>query len=518
MRTWFCAFILLLVSQLAHSQNEKEVEHRIKRSATEFFSSVADINNPLEPIFVETIVDEFGRGGNYFYLNDTAGTLTDFLNDYKARHLQERLLNHAFHVVSVTKMYDPESDWRYKVTGRLARESATGEDMIVREESVSMVVLYNPKSSTCSIIGLEIDPSLKITYPTERYEYVFVFADSDSSRDIPAEGGGCSFQVDSRRRKLKEYEGYPEKTVCIEDVPVEYSIGQTPLRFSIDGGMLNGELGQNISRQTRRYDILLTQKSGKTLTASVTQLAKSDVRFKDFFDFWDREAPRHSVDLSYSLKYQYGLSYMYRFEDSRFSIGALAYANGGAFESALYDDHSHSFTENGVSVEGNTFIRNYEADGYAVTVTRTVPVNGGYSSLADPHGQARFFNSRTLFMAQAGVNFCQWLRFDLGAGAVTDREICHLPDAYEHVRYSYAPLSDDLPQIADVESYALYGTDLLYRSGIKWDFAFRAGLTASFALDFYNEHYLNFGIGYVVAPMNSGANSLDFHIGYGWNF
>lgn len=518
MRTWYCAFILLLVSQLAHSQNEKEVEHRIKRTATEFFSCVADINNPLEPIFVETIVDEFGRGGNYFYLNDKAGTLTDFLNDYKVRHLQERLLNHTFHVVSVTKMHDRNSDWRYNVTGRLVRESATGEDMIVRDEPVSILVLYNPNSGNCSIIGLEIDPSLKITYPTERYEYVFVFADSDSSRDISAEGGECSFHIDSRRKRLKEYEGYPNKTVCLEDVAVEYSVGPTPLRFSKEGNMLKGELGQNISRQTRRYDVLLTQKSGKTLTASVIQLAKSDVRFKDFFDFWDREAPMHSVNLSYSLKYQYGLSYMYRFEDSRFSIGALAYVNGGALESAQYGDHIYSFTENGVSVENNTFIRNYEANGYAVTVIRTVPVNGGYSSLADPHGLARFFNSRTLFMAQAGVNFCQWVRFDLGAGAVSKREMSHLPDAYEHVRYSYAPLYDDLPQIADVESYALYGTDLLYRSDIKWDFAFRAGLTASVALDLYNDHYLNFGIGYVVAPMNPGANSLDFHIGYGWNF
>lgn len=518
MRMWFCAFMLLLTTQLAHSQNEKNVMNRIKRSATEFFSSVADINNPLEPIFIETIVDEFGRGGNYFYLNDKDGTLMDFLNDYKVRYLQERLLNHRFSDVSVIKMHDSDSSWLYKVTGLLVRESAVSEDFIVKDEPVTMIILYNPMECSSTIVGLDLDPSLKITYPTERYEYVFVFADSDSSREVSAEGGECYFQIDSRRRKFKEYEGYPDKTECIEDVPVEYSVGPTPLRFTKDGHMLNGELGQNISKQSRRYDIVLTQKSGKTLTASVTQLAKSNIRFKDIFGFWDREAPRHSVNLSYSLKYQYGLSYMYRFEDSRFSLGALAYANGGAFENALYDDHSHSFTVNGVPVEGNTSTQNYEANGYAVTVTRTIPVNGVYSSLADPHGQARFFNARSLFMAQAGVNFCQWVRFDLGVGAVSNRELCHLPDAYEHVRYSYTPLTEDLPQIADVESYALYGTDLLYRSGQKWNFAFRAGLAASIALDFYNDHYLNFGFGYVVAPTNPDANSLDFHIGYGWNF
>lgn len=510
------AIFFILVSNIAYSQNTYEIKQSVKNSVTEFFSHISMINDPVEPFPIDLIVDLYPEG-NYFYFNGENTTLKRFLNLYVDDCLKMRLITHELVDLQVDKVNDKsENDKRYKVSATLERTSATGEDIVIKDEKISMEVLWD---NQCSILVINMNPTLDITFPTTRYEYIFQVDNYKSEKNISYEGGKWNLNVNSRRKTVKEYDGYPELTKVLKDEPWDFRVVSGDVRYSRAGGNeIFGDVGPNFSKETRTYHINLVQTtSNLSLKPDIYQGAKETFRFSDLFEVWD--LPTHSVTIGYSLKYQLGLSYFYTWE-TRFSLGALIHANFNSFKDWKSDPQTVIPGDKVTIVNGNLLVNGngtYESNGYKISVEEVKP-SKEYSPLFDPYNTAKTNTARSLYMVQIGMSLNDYVRFDLGVGAAAYKEKVHINNAYKYKLYSYTPISDEYPPIDDLYSFSWYKSEHFFKGKYKWDVALRPGLTCCIPLDKWHEHYMNLGVGYVVVPNNISCNSLDFQLGISWYF
>lgn len=509
---------VFLISNICYSQNIHETQQNIKSSVEAFFSYISGINDPVEQFPINTIVDIYGSRGNYFYYNEQSTSLQNFLRSYIENQLKTRLITHELSNLQISKVNDSTNDKRYKVEGILKRYSATGEDIVIKDENLSMVILWD---NQCSILEINLTPSLKITHPKTKYEYTLEVDRSHSQNYISYAGGNWNLSINSSRQTIKEYEGYPRMTAIIKKEPWEYEISSCDIKHKRNGNTIEGELGPNISKDRRTYSINLIQKtSGKTTTAFIEQSAKNKITFADLFSVWD--IPIHNFSIGYSLKYQMGISYMYSFEDTRFSLGALMHVNFNSFknwnlDSYLYNNSSSSTTIiiNGEVISSDSYT--YESNGYEVTVNKVKP-SKEYSPLFDPHNTAHAYTSRSLYMFQSGIYLNDWIRLEFGLGAAAYKNKIHVDDVYKYELYSYKPLTQDCTPIDDIYSFSWYESNYIFSGKYKWNFALRTGVNCCIPLDHFDEYYLNVGIGYVIVPNEKSCNSLDFQLGFGWYF
>lgn len=513
----------LLISNITYSQNIQEIQQNIKNSVETFFSHISSINDPAEPFPVNTIVDIYGSRGNYFYFNGNSTSLKNFLNSYIDNYINPREIIHELYNLQISKIDKSANDKRYKVEGILKRYSTTGEDIVIKDERISMVVLWD---NQCSILEINISPSLKISYPKIRYDYTFEVNRSKSNNYISYIGGPWSLSINSSRQTIKEYEGYPGMTSIIDNEPWEYRISSSEIKYKRNGDLLEGELGTNLSKERRTYNINLSQKnSDKTITTRIEQSAKSNFSFADLFNIWD--TPTHNIIIGYSLKYQMGISYMYSFEDTRFALGALMHINFNSFKywnlDVLYDllasdlPSGPTIIYNGEVISSDTDSYTFESNGYEITVNKVKP-SKEYSPLFDPHNTAHTYTARSLYMIQSGIYLNDWIRFELGLGATTYKDKIQVDDVYKYELYTYKPLVPTNPPIDDIYSFSWYDSDYTFKGKTNWNFSLRTGISCCIPLDYYDEYYLNLGVGYVIVPNNKNCNSLDFQLGFGWCF
>lgn len=519
MKKLFISIIVTMCCITAHSQNEYEIKKSIENSLTNFFSLLSFINDDEEPTNPATIASDF-RGEHYFRLNGTETTLENFLSSYSRSDLRNNFVNHTLQLSTnnIKKTSNTASDRRWTVKAKLLRENATGEDYYIMDEDVTFIVRWNGLDKEVSILDLNFSTPLKIVRPVTNREYVFAVDRKNSILSLPYTGGDWKIAVQSWYRDVKSYPGIDGKTTVGDYYLSPYtSQSQNNLKITENSNpqYLSGNLRGNYSKQPRNYTISLTQtNTGKTLNQTITVGTKPT---HCIFDF-DSDG-YHQIELLYSLKYNFGLSYMYTFEDSRFSIGLLAAMNFDKFRGMKKIGLAEVTQTQSITIDltgGNG--SDGTTNGYKVTTETINPEKTNYSELLDPHNEAKHYTSRSLYLAQAGFNISQWMRFDVGVGAARARNLYFMKNAYALDIYRYEKTSENLPDIDDIYVYRNKYKDYYYKDPAKWGFAVRPALNFQIPLDSYDESHLTFGAGYTFVPGIKDASSLDFSIGIRWEY
>lgn len=518
MKKSFISIVVTMCCISAHSQNEYEIKKSIENSLMNFFSLLSFINDDEEPTNPSTIASDF-RGEHYFRLNGTETTLENFLSSYSRSDLRNNFVNHTLQVSTnnIKKTSNTASDRRWNVKAKLLRENASGEDYFIKDEDVTFTVRWNGFDKEVSILDLNFSTPLKIVRPVTNREYKFEIDRRNSTLSVPYTGGDWKIAIQSWYRDVKSYPGIDGKTTVGDYYLSPYTYqSQNNLKITENKNpqYLSGNLRGNYSKQPRNYTINLTQtNTGKTLNETITVGIKST---HSVFDF-DSDG-YHQIELLYSLKYNFGLSYMYTFEDSRFSIGLLAAMNFDKFRGMKNFGGLLVSSYASVTIDPTGETGDGTTNGYKVTTETINPDKTNYSELLDPENEAKHYTSRSLYLAQAGFNISQWMRFDVGLGAARARNLYFMNNAYALDIYRYEKTSDNLPDIDDTYVYRNKYKDYYYKDPAKWGFAVRPALNFQIPLDSYDESYLTLGTGYTFVSGIKDASSLDFSIGIRWEY
>ena len=500
--TLLSAFFCVPVS----SQSEFDIKVCIKKSLEGFFELLGSVNDDEEPVSTYYLASEYG-GGNYFCLNGKEKDFEEFLRTYSRHDLGKRYVNHSV-VVSrdnITKTSSVKSDRRYTVIGRLERKCATDEDYLVRDEAVTAIVRFNGLEKEVSILELKFSSALQVSRPTSGKDDDLSVDLSRSSLHVPYKGGNWKIALRSRSRSVKRYPGIEAATTYGEwsQTPYTASSGLT-YRNDEKAQTISGHLGANRSRRKKSYSVNLSQEgSGKT----IRQYIEQEGRPRRMFDY-DQEEYEH-LDVFYSLNNSFGLSHLFTLEDTRFSLGFLI---------ALNNDFFRGWGKSPEHQRETSIDRGKAISGYRMTVTSMYPEEDNYCFLMDPLGKAKEYTSRTLLLAQVGLNLAQWLRFDLGTGAASARKLHYMEKAYALDIYSYERTSQSLPYVADKYVYKELGESHFFRDDVRWSFAFRPALVFHIPLDRYFETSLSLGAGYTYVAGDKEACSPDFTVGIRWGY
>lgn len=503
---------------VAHSQNEYEIKNSIITSLTEFISLFSSFNDDDTTPNYPAVIAEMFRGEHYFRLNGTETTLENFLSNYDHTDLRDSLMiRHTLQVSTdnIKKTSKTASDRRWTVRAKLKRENATGEDYLIKDEDITFIVRWNGLDINVSILELNFSTPLKIVRPVKNREYKFEIDRRNSILSVPYTGGDWKIAIQSWYRDVKIYPGIDGKTT-IGDYhlsPYTYQ-SQNNLKITENrtSQYLSGNLRGNYSKQPRNYTISFKQAdTGKTLNQTITVGTKPTHCIFDFDSYG-----YHQIELLYSLKYNLGLSYMYTFEDSRFSLGLLAAMNFDKFRGMKRLDITSAYEGINITLPNQT--GDGITNGYKVTKETFTPNKTNYSDLLDPYNEAKHYTSRSLYLAQAGFNISQWMRFDVGVGAARARNLYFMHNAYALDIYRYEKTSENLPNIDDIYVYRNKYKDYYYKDPAKWGFAVRPALNFQIPLDSYDESHLTFGAGYTFVPGIKDASSLDFSIGIRWEY
>lgn len=505
------AFVLMLTL----GSYAQDITHKstIKQSLDEFIGGIGMLNDPQEEIRPEDIASTF-MNGTYFRFNNNDIRPIDFLNSYSKRVLGDYIINHELVFVD-QKIAQKNDTWQVNAT--LKRASGTNEDFRVKDTDITFKIRYNGIGNSVTILEIAFSPSLFIIRPEWKDEYVF---DVKGPGSRNWRGGTWSMTVDSKMRKVKYYGD--DAAVFGNYTAVDYKHNAPPVlnaKQSLE--IVSGTVRGNTTRRDKKFPITVTQQKLDGTTANKTvylmQYGKPSV-----FDFDDTSAAMHQVEGMYSLKYDVGLSYMLTIPGSRVSVGVAVASNFDCFK-GLFNKEKRS--SNNIQIENNVDINiGNGANSSESEITNgykkwAETVGGDYSPLLDPNNEAEHFTSRSFFLAQGGIYIFQWLRFDVGFGAARAQNVHYMKDMYNVTKYSYEPTDSSLPPIADVYQYERTGQDNYFRDKTKWSFAIRPAINGQIPLGGgYYENFITIGVGYLYAPNISGGCSLDFTLGYGWNF
>ncbi len=517
MRRVVIIFLYFLPFGTLNAQSEYEIRKGIEGSLNLFMSYISCLNDDEDLIQASTIASDFG-GGNYFRANGIETNLESFLKNYSSSDLRQIIVNHSlnFPSKSIFKTTSNSSDKRWTVKAKLIRENATNEDFLIKDEDITFVVRWNDidKEIKISILELSFSTPLQIVYPKTHREYRFEIDRSNSTLSLPYTGGDWKLSLRSWYRDVKSYPGIDGKTAKGDYYLSPYTY-DSPNNLKVTENdnpqYLAGNLRGNYSKQEKKYSIRLTQtNTGKTIDQTIT------VRAKTRIDPFDYDFEGNQIDLFYSLKYNFGVSYMYSFGFSRFSIGLLAAMNFDKFRGMKnwfeMEEVSNIFLGfSGGETDNNT------VNGYNITTETINPKKTNYSSLLDPYNEAKHYTSRSLYLVQGGFNISQWARFDLGIGAARARNLYYMKNAYALDIYKYEKTSSTLPEIDDVYVYRNKYKDYYFKDPAKWGFAVRPALNFNIPMDGeYSDYFLSLGIGYTFVTGIKNANSLDFSVGIRW--
>ncbi len=506
-------FVFICCSH-AYSQNEYEIRKGIQGSLENFMSRITFLNDDEEPIQASTIASDFG-GGNYFRVNGSETNLESFLKTYSRSVLRQMYVNHSlfFTTKSISKTSSNSSDKRWTVKAKLTRENATNEDYLIKDEDITFVVRWNGIDKEVSILEMSFSTPLQIVRPVTKREYIFEIDKNSSALSLPYTGGDWKLSIRSWFRDVKSYPGIEGKTTLGDYYLSPYTFNSPyNLKVTVNENpqFLSGNLRGNYTKFPQSYNIRLTQtKTGKTIDQTIT------VKTKPRSGPFDYDFEGSQIDVFYSLKYNFGLSYMYSFGDSRFTLGLLAAMNFDKFRGMKnLDLATSSYSSVVIDVTGET--GDGTTNGYKVTTETINPEKTNYSEQLDPYNEAKHYTSRSLYLVQGGFNVTQWARFDLGFGAARARDLFFMKNAYALDIYKYEKTSSTLPDIDNVYVYRNKYKDYYFKDPAKWGFAIRPALDFNIPLDSYSDTFLSMGVGYTFVMGVKDANSLDFSVGIRW--
>lgn len=511
--------ILLIITTLAipllgYSQNEYEIKKNIENSLNKFFSLLSFINDDEMPTRPSTIASDF-KGEHYFRLNEKETDFESFLANYSRNTLGNNFINHTLKISinNIKKSSTDQEDRRWSIRGILSRENASGEDFLIKDEVITFVVRFNGVYREVSILDMSFSTPLNIVRPEIRHEYKFEVDRKNSNLSVPYTGGEWKVSLISQRRDVKYYPGISGKEVYGEYIatPFKYEASRNLNVTTNDNPpYLKGQLRGNYSKVPRNYSITFHQNgNSNSLPISITQNKKDTY---DFFDFDDYD-PYFQLDVLYSLKYNFGLSGLYTFEDSRFSLGALIATNFDTFRAMDKIDMGSVSQSASITIGGS---QSNVTNGYKKNTHTDDPASTSYSELMDPYNEAKHYTRRSLFLVQGGIAVNQWLSFNLGLGAAYAKGLHYMNTAYSRTVYSYEKQDASQPDIQDEIVYTNKYKNYYYKDPSKCGFAVRPAINFQIPLD--DEIALALGTGYTLVTGLKGANSLDFSLGLRWSF
>ena len=239
---------------------------------------------------------------------------------------------------------------------------------------------------------------------------------------------------------------------------------------------------------------------------------------------WFRELDKnndvaHFIGYSFSPKYQIGLDYLYRFEESRFSLGARIAVSSSIsdffkirqnklIDSYIGSPQTYSFSEtiNGVTEQYTT------STTYYIKGLRNKAYPEEYSEEIDPYNEATHHDADLMFLINSGFNLCNGLLAELGLGAAVHFRQYYMPCYY---KIQETVTTNDItgeivgePEIK--ESRILH--DYWFKVNRKWSPAMRVGLRTNIPTKWDN-FYLSIGGGYTYLFTNNKYSSWDGTIG-----
>ena len=269
------------------------------------------------------------------------------------------------------------------------------------------------------------------------------------------------------------------------------------------------------------YDGYYAHNARPTLQAG-TQTYNANLT-KDFPWFWELdEDGSNIVNYHYSPKYQIGLSYMYHFDNSPFSIGATVATSLGFYRNLkLFEVESSASIVLGGEPSTSTQITIDDGTGKIVSATITSSTTYNtytYSSEFDPYNEVKKYDSNCLLLGNVGFNVCNGIMLEGGLGAAFHKKRYYMPNTYTITKKTITNnLTGELIGEPKYE-YTSNGEDKWYKSGEKWSPAIRLGTRFFIPLDRWNEYSLTFGGGYTYLPINNEFSSWDISLGFCWYF
>lgn len=351
-------------------------------------------------------------------------------------------------------------------------------------------------------------------------------------------GTRLTFDLGSTYVYTLEAEGYETvngKIVVSKETPQEISVSMkkiepcnlkitcnTNASVYLDDKYVGVTRGHQLSIKTTtgKHSIKLSANGYYSYTSDIN-LSESksiniplDKKIGEYWE-WDGYDGQQSIRYHFSPKYQIGLSYMYKPEETRFSFGLFLAASPGWFKGLSIVDVTSS-----VYVGTSTTITVDDGNGnpivYKSTTTQEEPER--YSPEIDPNNEAKKYEANSMALANVGFNITNGISVEAGFG------VAYHQDRYYMSNVNYlrtTTLTNEAtgeivgePKIECVPQ----GFSQWFKQDTKWSPALRLGANGLIPLDGWDKYFISFGAGYTFLFTNNKFSSWDANIGFVWKF
>ncbi len=380
-------------------------------------------------------------------------------------------------------------------------------------------MLCNVPEAKVEINGVQFDVNKPMLYDigtTYRYTVSAQGYESQVGKMYVTQTSNSSIQINLKKESATEFlvSSNREAEVYLDNTFVGYTTNSLHQGFSLAVKTTTGSHVVNLSAKGCE-----TVRRSVVLTGSHTN--EHFNLYKHISKYWrwdgDCEGSRH-LSYHFSPKYQIGLNYLWRPEDSHVSYGIYLAASTGIFKGLSWGvtTSSFSFVDVGRTYtvdENGTIVRYQET----TTVDSDKPVDK-YSEDIDPDHEAKKYDANALCLANFGYSPCNGLLIEAGIGAGFHIDRYHLP----YTPYRTKTVTTNLNTGVEVGE-PTYGCikgdgDKWLKGNRKWSPAFRLGAKALIPLDGWDQYYLTLGGGYAFQFTNMKQSSWDATIGFCWTF
>lgn len=303
----------------------------------------------------------------------------------------------------------------------------------------------------------------------------------------------AQLRVECQNTKASVY--LDDKYVGLTPITIETTIGHHDIRL----------MKRNYYSQTSKIDI---DSKYKRFSTSLN---------RDWFDWfdWDDDGA-HNISFRYSPKYQIGLSYLYRFENSRWSLGAVIGTSIGLFRGW---DLGTTISQS-VSIGTSTTITINGESYQQISQSISNRDQNSYSEDVDPFNEAKRYDANFLFLGNCGFNVCNGFMLEAGVGAGYHKDKHKMPHTYDIIKTTTTNLTTG--ELLEEPKYQYQKVDgsKWYSGKSKWSPAFRLGAKFLIPIDGFSSYSsaITLGGGYTYIPSNNEFSSWDVNVGYTWFF
>lgn len=298
-------------------------------------------------------------------------------------------------------------------------------------------------------------------------------------------------------------------TSSIENVNIyvdDTYIGKAPMMYKTHSGKHTIKCKRNYY-----YDYSTTL---STLPGSQTLNIEMNSEGRGLFELKDDVLG--ILSYHYSPKYQIGLSFMYRLEDSHFSFGGIIASSTGLYRGWNLNNSSNVSVSQSTSIDLTT-----GSSGTSGTIKSSTETLRGededYSNIVDPYNEAKHYDSNALILASAGYNPFNLIMLEAGIGAAYHRDKYYMDNTYNIITTTETDVVTN-EVINTSESYKETGNSHWYKQNTKWSTAFRIGAKLFIPLDHFDKYSITIGMGYTYLPSLNKFSSWDANVGFGWFF